>query len=149
MTDTLDALAAGWRGDPANLVAAVDDHEPARRLVAMFRAALPDWQTDAACRRRPDVDFFDPRQQRAALDICARCPVLIDCRHWALEGCVIGGMSPGALRLARRNGWGRTPSTPAARRPGSVARGAYGFPAAAVPAHDPLPGPPRRRQGDG
>lgn len=109
MTADLDALAAGWRGDPAELVAASDDHEPARRLVAMFRDALTGRQQAAACRRHPDVDYFDGRQQRAALDICGRCPVLTDCRHWApaldppLEGCVVAGLTPAAVRLAYRN----------------------------------------------
>jgi WhiB family redox-sensing transcriptional regulator len=51
-----------------------------------------DWRARAACRGTPEPDLFFPllttgpaaRQVAAAKAICARCPVLPDCRTWAL-----------------------------------------------------------------
>ena len=53
-----------------------------------------DWQLDAACRGMDSSTFFHPteehrvaRQRRidAAKEICAACPVLTDCRSYALR----------------------------------------------------------------
>jgi len=53
-----------------------------------------DWQLEAACRGMDSSTFFHPteehrvaRQRRinAAKEICASCPVLADCRSYALR----------------------------------------------------------------
>ena len=75
-----------------------------------------DWQDDAACRGRwalfdgipPDENprnRLHPRHQ-AALALCRECPVLADCRQWALtdywdDTAVVGGMT-GRQRRQRR-----------------------------------------------
>ncbi len=87
----------------------------ASRLPGPFQHGW-DWQTRGACR---DVDsriFFHPAGERgtpheqrdqAAKRICARCPVLLDCRRYALEAeepyGVWGGLSEDE-RLARTGG---------------------------------------------
>ena len=52
-----------------------------------------DWQMDAACRGRDTAIFYHPenergpsrvRREREAKSICAACPVLENCRRWAL-----------------------------------------------------------------
>jgi WhiB family redox-sensing transcriptional regulator len=53
-----------------------------------------DWRTAAACRGTDTDAFYHPdnergpareQRERAAKLICARCPVLIPCRRWALR----------------------------------------------------------------
>ena len=51
-----------------------------------------DWHARAACRNAPDPELFFPldtgpaaRQVAAAKAICARCPVLAECRSWAIS----------------------------------------------------------------
>lgn len=53
-----------------------------------------DWQLHGACRGADTVLFFHPdgergsarrRRQAAAKAVCARCPVLQDCRRHALQ----------------------------------------------------------------
>ncbi len=51
-----------------------------------------DWRSRAACRNAPDPELFFPldtapgaRQVAAAKAICARCPVLAECRSWAIS----------------------------------------------------------------
>ena len=57
-------------------------------------ADLWDWQLKAACRTADPDLFFHPEGERgstrsnreaAAKDICAGCPVLVQCRQHALE----------------------------------------------------------------
>lgn len=48
-----------------------------------------DWPTLAACRDAPDPDIFFPVDRtraatRAAKAICRPCPVLAECRSWAM-----------------------------------------------------------------
>jgi WhiB family redox-sensing transcriptional regulator len=48
-----------------------------------------NWRSLAACRNTPDPDIFFPMDGTraaagAAKAICRRCPVLADCRSWAL-----------------------------------------------------------------
>jgi hypothetical protein len=46
-------------------------------------------------------DYFPTARarQQAALEVCQRCPVLAECREWALSGrhllgTIVGGMTP-------------------------------------------------------
>lgn len=70
----------------------------------------------AACREPGvDADLFFPvgdlgpavREVAAAKAVCARCPLVAQCRDWALasaepEG-IWGGMTPAERRVARRS----------------------------------------------
>ncbi len=91
---TVEPVDVGWRGDPANLGAAADI-EPGAILRRLTRTR-PPWMAEAAC----------GHSQREALQVCGRCPVLADCREWAiadpsLSHGVLGGMSARARRAAR------------------------------------------------
>ncbi|MYW71909.1 hypothetical protein GTW08_07180 [Pseudonocardia sp. SID8383] len=53
-----------------------------------------DWRAGAAC-RGTDPELFFPtavdgpaleREEQVALGVCARCPVLAQCREWAIAG---------------------------------------------------------------
>lgn len=47
------------------------------------------WREGAACRDRPDVDFFPFPEDTAAIErakaVCASCPVIDDCLVFAIE----------------------------------------------------------------
>lgn len=47
-----------------------------------------EWQDDAACRGRDTNIFMRQARQKEARAICAKCPVLAECREWndAWEG---------------------------------------------------------------
>jgi len=71
-----------------------------------------DWQDSAACRQMGLELFFGPdgerqperdRREEIAKDVCAACPVISDCRGWAV-GPVPGGTGAG-LRI-RGGIWG-------------------------------------------
>jgi WhiB family transcriptional regulator, redox-sensing transcriptional regulator len=57
----------------------------------------------AACRRHPDPDLWfseKPAEREAARYICRSCPVLAECREWAIEAesssgttGIVGGMT--------------------------------------------------------
>lgn len=87
--------------DPAT----APEAEPADEASHSDRYALPvlrivsddAWRADAACRHDvvPNWLFFPTRGDQAtasaALDVCARCPVVVDCRDFALSaGITIG-----------------------------------------------------------
>ena len=84
LNDDFDDVLAAWRGDPATLLAELDDGTAAAATLARWiTATRPDWFTDAAC-RRPEhrhVSFFPELGQRAApaKAVCAACPVLEAC----------------------------------------------------------------------
>lgn len=62
------------------------------------------WIRQAACSGRSDI-FEQPGRATAALAVCARCPVLGDCRQWALHHAVAGvagGLTAHSRRLWRR-----------------------------------------------
>jgi len=72
-----------------------------------------DWQSQAACREADTAIFFHPtgergtrfeEREKAAKQVCARCPVLMACRRYALQAQeaygVWGGLTE-AERLAR------------------------------------------------
>ena len=48
---------------------------------------LSAWVKWAACAGRPAM-FDDPERANEALRLCARCPVLVECRLWALLNAV-------------------------------------------------------------
>lgn len=56
--------------------------------VAEARAAV-HWVRHAACAGRSAM-FDDPARAGEALRLCARCPVLVECRTWALSTAVAG-----------------------------------------------------------
>lgn len=96
--------------------------EEAHDVVAERRAELPDgsdqpcgraarWMRRAACAGRPAM-FDDARRTGEALRLCARCPVLAECRAWALRTAVsgvAGGMTEGSRVAWRENHGFREP----------------------------------------
>lgn len=71
----------------------------------------PPWTTDAACVGVFDPDLFhDPLLWPQAKELCETCPVIEQCREWALDGLalgvvdgVYGGLTPGELVLLARS----------------------------------------------
>lgn len=75
-----------------------------------------EWRASAACRNQTDL-FYPPATaawqkllvlQAEAVTMCARCPVLAECRSWALDSlldpcpdAVLGGMTPEVRRTLR------------------------------------------------
>lgn len=102
MTDALEGFC--WRGDPAEIVAALDVDEAYRELVRWIEAGRPAWHADAACRTAPTEWFFPTHGQtpRRALELCGRCPVLADCRTWALDDPTVDGVAGGMTARARK-----------------------------------------------
>jgi len=67
-------------------------------------ARVGAWAKQADCIGRPEA-FDDLRRTGEALRKCATCPVLRDCRDWALRNAVYGvagGMTPSARAQWRR-----------------------------------------------
>ena len=67
--------------------------------------ARPAWQRDAACSEHSVATFFPARGQSPAPAriVCARCPVLGECRSWALEqGPELQGVWAGLSEQQRR-----------------------------------------------
>lgn len=58
---------------------------PLADLLAGIAAQI--WQDDALCAETDPDQFFsdDDAGDEAAKAICAQCPVLVECRHYALE----------------------------------------------------------------
>ncbi len=80
--------------------------EPARTLDF---PTPPDWMRDALCREYPHVTFFPDKGQaiKPALQVCAKCICMMDCRAWAiadpsLDHGVLGGMDVQARKAARK-----------------------------------------------
>ena len=74
---------------------------------APFARRRPAWWAEAACRGRPDIDFF-PEQGKSAAQakaICAGCPAREACLAFAVEeGCdfgVWGGQGVAERKKAR------------------------------------------------
>lgn len=80
--------------------------------------AADSWRESATC-REVDPDLFFPEihqaaQWAAAKEVCARCPVRLDCLDWAMKEesglgrsaryGVLGGLSPQGRWLLSRNG---------------------------------------------
>jgi len=80
-----------------------------------------DWRDDAACQDSDPEAWFplsaDPRHSADALAVCRTCPVLDDCRDWAIatrqEYGVWGGLTEDQLRALKRKA-GRGTRTPPA-----------------------------------
>ncbi len=71
--------------------------------------AQPGWRRHAACAGTDPSVFFPVRGESTAdaLHVCGRCPVLTDCREWAIADAsldygVLGGMTARARKAARR-----------------------------------------------
>jgi DNA-binding NarL/FixJ family response regulator len=63
------------------------------------------WVRQAGCAGRPAM-FDDAERTNDALRLCARCPVLAECRVWALRNAVhgvAGGMTANARAAWREN----------------------------------------------
>ena len=98
-----------WRGDPALIVAAFDQDQVHRAFVEQIERARPDWHVFAAC-EGSDLALFFPvvgENPRAALAICAECPVRVECLDEALDDPeldhgVRGGMTARARTRLRR-----------------------------------------------
>lgn len=76
------------------------------------------WREQAACRGGKLYKYFDPKPEgaprnrdwhphRVALAICRSCPVLLECRDWALhqyecDGSVAGGLTGPQRRRIRQ-----------------------------------------------
>lgn len=96
--------------------------EEANDAVAERRAEPPEdsarscgrtgrWMRRAACAGRPAM-FDDAARTGEALRLCARCPVLAECRAWALGTAVsgvAGGMTEGSRAAWRENHGFREP----------------------------------------
>ena len=75
------------------------------------RPLVGDWRARAACRGRSDVFFpAEGRPGQAARDVCAGCPVLEECREWAIvnvsdvdvvAGSVFAGVSARTIKRWR------------------------------------------------
>ena len=75
-----------------------------------------DWRAEAACIGE-NLDIFFPLGDQAthhalsnqAKQVCARCPVLVTCRAWALrtspEFGIFGGLTAHERRLVREGRW--------------------------------------------
>ncbi len=48
-------------------------------FLSLVDAARPAWHTQAACRDRPDLDWFSAADQAATTAICAHCPAAGPC----------------------------------------------------------------------
>lgn len=60
------------------------------------------WVRQAACAGRPAM-FDNPERTNDALRLCARCPVLTECRVWALRNAVHG--VAGGMTATARSAW--------------------------------------------
>lgn len=87
-----------------------------------------DWQDRAACRDENPELFFPTGDTGPALlqieqakAVCNRCPVMGQCRQWALEtrqdSGVWGGLSEGERRATQRRQTRSTATTPPQPRP--------------------------------
>jgi WhiB family redox-sensing transcriptional regulator len=63
------------------------------RRLPQIREGDWDWQVKAACRGIDTATFFHPENERGpsrarremrAKAVCAQCPVIAECRRWAL-----------------------------------------------------------------
>ena len=96
---------------------------------------MSEWMESAVCRQLDPELFFDPGMVEEAVKVCREyCPVLAECREWAIRGNlefgVVGGMS-----------------APERRAAASAAASAAGVPLPVVePEHGTAAGAKRHRQ---
>jgi WhiB family transcriptional regulator, redox-sensing transcriptional regulator len=65
----------------------------------------PDWHAGASCKQQPEVNFFPELGEDAAPTkaVCATCPVVAECRSWAMDqGAGLPGIWGGTSRRERR-----------------------------------------------
>jgi len=103
MTTAVESLP--WFGDPCDVIVAADIG-PGLLLARRIDAARPPWMRRAACRGMPTATFFPSRGESSveARAICAECPVVDDCRQWALghdDHGIAAGMSGRQRRRLR------------------------------------------------
>lgn len=107
---------------------------PQDLLVALASVPAPgEWASMGRCRKAPSELFFPGRGEdsSAAKGICEGCPVVGDCRSYAMEHAglkgVWGGMSESERRLERRLGRRQSPATsePAAAKEVAAAGSLY------------------------
>ena len=74
----------------------------------VYRAVAPldpdDWRVDALCAQTDPEAFFPDKggSTRTAKAVCARCPVIQECREWALANDVRFGIFGGLSERERR-----------------------------------------------
>jgi DNA-binding NarL/FixJ family response regulator len=73
-----------------------------RRVQAPPADPLGGWVRRAACAGRPAM-FDNAERTDDALRLCARCPVLAECRVWALRNAVHG--VAGGMTATARSAW--------------------------------------------
>jgi hypothetical protein len=88
-----------------NAKAASDEATALAASIAMLATARPAWhRLGACCGAVVDFSSRSKVKQAAALQLCGRCQVRIECLQWSLEVddrvAVLGGMTP-ATRLVR------------------------------------------------
>lgn len=73
---------------------------------APFARRRPAWWADAACRDRPDINWFPERGEAAepAKAICAGCSVQVACLAFAIEEHIDHGIFGGLSARQRRKG---------------------------------------------
>lgn len=82
-------------GDTAMTTLARPDHEPAADPLV--------WSTRAACAGHPELtDERTKRGARRALELCAGCPVIAQCRAWADSEATYVGVAGGRVYVERR-----------------------------------------------
>jgi WhiB family transcriptional regulator, redox-sensing transcriptional regulator len=77
---------------------------PFIHLLATIReGAAGDWADSAACKGRSDLMFpGGSRSHRPGLALCAKCPVLEECRRWANGvGASLAGIAAGETERER------------------------------------------------
>lgn len=88
------------------------------------------WERRAACAGRPAM-FDDAGRTGEALRLCARCPVLAQCRTWALRTAVAGvagGMTEGSRAAWReKHGFREPVASPAEFLPLEIASADQGW----------------------
>jgi WhiB family redox-sensing transcriptional regulator len=65
----------------------------------------PEWHSRAACKDRPDIDWFpgEHDQRGQAIAVCTRCPARQECLDWSLsQGPGLHGIWGGVGRDGRR-----------------------------------------------
>jgi WhiB family transcriptional regulator, redox-sensing transcriptional regulator len=82
--------------------------------VSVIQGEELDWQLEAACRGRDSRLFFPntPNVEQKALKakrICHTCPVLVQCRKWALEQREAWGVWGGMSEEDRKAFWENRP----------------------------------------
>jgi len=74
--------------------------------IFQIRHKYYNWMDDAACAGMPIDTFFIPpgdrREAEKARVICRTCPVLLECKEFAIENRIVGGIYGGLTTAERR-----------------------------------------------